>query len=347
MQTCTWAPTVFRGMQLAASPSAEGDSPSTIPQGADLTPVVLEEIRRIENLGLSHLLIAQRWWGSGREIEGSSLDCLAMTAFFAAHTTKLRLVTAIHPGFFQPSAIAKWGATIDQLTGGRWAINVTSGWNLTEFDMYGIDKLTHDARYARSTEFIEVLRGAWEHQEYDYQGNYYSVHGLRMEPRPTAPLEIFQGGQSDAAIGMAAAHSDWMFLNGGPPERIAEVIDRVRKRTAKTGRTVRFALYAKPLCRATDAEAWQFIDEQLAKINPAMLEMRRERIAGAEGMWGGPDDPMSSLDTNEGYAARLIGSPDTVLSKIEMFREIGIEMLHLDVHDALFQQEVLPTVHRL
>ena len=125
------------------------------------------------------------------------------------------------------------------------------------------------------------------------------------------------------------------------------MIDRVRKRTAKTGRTVRFALYAKPLCRATDAEAWQFIDEQLAKINPAMLEMRRERIAGAEGMWGGPDDPMSSLDTNEGYAARLIGSPDTVLSKIEMFREIGIEMLHLDVHDALFQQEVLPTVHRL
>jgi FMNH2-dependent dimethyl sulfone monooxygenase len=96
---------------------------------------------RIESLGLSHLLVAQRWWGSGLEIEGSSLDATAMTAWFAAHTHSVQLVTAIHPGFFQPAAIAKWGASIDRMTGGRWSINVTSGWNLAEFDMYGVDRL--------------------------------------------------------------------------------------------------------------------------------------------------------------------------------------------------------------
>ena len=62
-------------------------------------------------------------------------------AYVAARTERINLITAIHPGFFQPAAIAKWGATLDRITRGRWAINLTSGWNLEEFSMYGVDPL--------------------------------------------------------------------------------------------------------------------------------------------------------------------------------------------------------------
>ena len=80
--------------------------------------------------------------------------------------------------------------------------------------------------------------------------------------------------------------------------------------------------------------------------NTCCLEKLHERnwVDGAEGMWENDEDPLSALDTNEGYCSRLIGNPVTVLKKIEEFRTLGIEMLHLDIRDLLFQHEVLPTV---
>ena len=336
MLTCTWAPTVFAGPQVVSTNPKGG-----FPDGRALGGSVLPAVQRIESLGLTHLLIAQRWWGSGTETEGSSLDCLAMTALFAAHTERIRLVSAIHPGFFHPTAIAKWGATRDWISGGRWDINVTSGWNLREFDMYGIDTLTHDQRYARSAEFIEVLRGAWNTSPFDYAGHFYRTDELLLEPRPSAPLTVFQGGQSDDAVAMAAAHSDWMFLNGGSLERIGGIIDRVRKACEATGRTVRFALYAAPLVRRTDAEAWTEIEIRIAAIDRSLAEGRRQATSGAEGMWA-TDDDLSLLDTNEGYAARLIGSPDTVYDRLEAFRALGVEMLHFDTRDQLFNETILP-----
>ena len=383
MLTCTWAPTVFAGPRVVSTNAKGG-----FPGGAAGKATIQAALARIEALGLSHLLIAQRWWGSGAETEGSSLDCLAMTAFCAAHTERIRLVTAIHPGFFHPTAIAKWGATMDWLSEGRWDINVTSGWNMREFDMYGVDQLDHGARYARSAEFIEVLRGAWgagiAEAPFSYQGRFYRADGLRLEPRPSAPLTVFQGGQSSDAVAMAAKHSDWMFLNGGSLERVGRIIENVRAACRGTGRTVRFALYAAPLVRRTDADAWAEIDARIAAIDRGLAERRRAatssgapaRSGGAEPgdagsaeegaadrespetpeshesnesnderMWSSTDD-LSLLDTNEGYAPRLIGSPETVYDRLQAFRDLGIEMLHFDTRDALFNETVLPELTR-
>lgn len=336
MLTCTWAPTVFAGPQVVST-----HRQATFPDGRAWQGAVIPAVKRIERLGLSHLLIAQRWWGSGVEMEGSSLDCLAMTALFAAHTEHIHLVTAIHPGFFHPTAIAKWGATLDWASGGRWAINVTSGWNVKEFDMYGIDPLEHDARYARSKEFIEVLRGAWDSPVFSYEGRFYRTNDLQLEPRPSRPLTIFQGGQSNAAIEMAAECSDWMFLNGGSLERIEGVIGKVRSACERTARNVRFALYAAPLVRPTDEQAWREIDKRIQRIDRELAKKRRDATGGAEGMWASEED-LSLLDTNEGYAARLIGSPDTVFERLQAYRALGVEMLHFNTDDKLFNEAILP-----
>ncbi len=341
MYTCTWAPTVFQGPQLVDRHTRNA------PVGDDLRDLVRAHVQNVEALGVSHLLIAQRWWGSGEEIEGSSLDCLAMTSFIAAVTARIRLVTAIHPGFFSPTVLAKWAASIESLHPGRWAINVTSGWNLQEFAMYGVDALTHDARYTRSREFIDVLKAAWSGDPFSFKGDWYHVNQLVMEPRPHHPLEIFQGGQSPAAMAMAASHSDWMFLNGGTEEKLSRIISTVRELAAGQRRTVRFAVYAAPLCRDTDAEAWAEIDARLVRLDPALVEKRKARVAGASGMWADDKDPLSHLDTNEGYCTRLIGSPRSIVNKIKQLKAIGISLLHLDLRDKKFVDEVLPHVHAL
>jgi dimethylsulfone monooxygenase len=306
---------------------------------------LLEPVLRAEALGIDYLLVAQRWYGTGKEIEGSTYDCLAMTAYYAACTERIRLVTAVHPGFFLPAPIAKWGATLDCVSGGRWAINVTSGWHLQEFPMYGAEVVEHDARYERSKEFIDIVRGAWKGAQFDYSGAFYQVEGLELEPRPdSATIEVFQGGQSDAAREMAASHSDWMFLNGGPPEKVAGIVEDVRRRAAARGRTVRFALYAIPLCRETDEEADEVIGAMAAAIDPEIARQRRSRVSGAQGMWADSDDVLTKLDSNEGFASRLIGSPETVYRRMMEFHELGIDMFHLTLNDELFVGEVLPRI---
>lgn len=344
MQTCTWAPTVFAGPQVVSKHSKA----QTMPRGAALQRATLDQVKHLEALGISHLLVAQRWWGSASEIEGSSLDCLAMTAYFAAVTHNIHLVTAIHPGFFEPSAIAKWAATMDQMSGGRWSINVTSGWNLAEFEMYGIDPLDHDQRYERSKEFIQVLRGAWEQSEFDFSGHFYQTNKLTLEPRPTSKLEVFQGGQSPAALAMAAEHVDWMFLNGGHPDKLSALMAKARNAAELQGRTLKFAVYAAPMCRPQDAEAWTAIDALVAAQDPALLAQRRARVSGAQGMWDAKEqDPLQHLDTNEGFCTRLIGSPATIVERAQALKDAGVDMLHLDLSDSLFVSEALPQIQAL
>jgi FMNH2-dependent dimethyl sulfone monooxygenase len=342
--TSTWAPTGMASLQLVRKVRSSNTIAET--SGVALQERLLKGVRLGEELGIDYLLVAQRWWGTGSEIEGSSYDCIAMTAFYAAHTTRMRLITAIHPGFFLPAVIAKWAATIDRLTGGRWSINVTSGWHEVEFGMFGAELLEHDERYARSKEFIELLRRAWSGDEVNYEGRYYHARGLRIEPRPMAPLEVWQGGQSPAAIEMAANHSDWMFMNGGPPEKIAGIIEKVRARATALGRRVRFALYGIPLCRRTDAEAEAEIAKMIDAIDPALVEQRIKRTSGAKGMWAS-DDKLSYLDTNEGFASRLIGSPDTILKRMQHFHDLGVDCFHLTLNDGLFNREVLPALRTL
>ena len=149
IKTCTWAPTALAAPDLTGKAKDEesvwgGKLVHTGQSGPALQKRLLAPVQQAEALGIDYLLVAQRWWGTGQEIEGSSYDCLAMTDFYAAHTEKIHLITAIHPGFFLPAPIAKWSATLDCITNGRWSINVTSGWHEAEFGMYGAELIEHD-----------------------------------------------------------------------------------------------------------------------------------------------------------------------------------------------------------
>jgi len=332
-------------------PQLTGASAPTSPlatlAGEELRQRLLGPVRRAEELGIDYVLVAQRWWGTGEEIEASTYDCLAMTAFYAAATSRIRLITAIHPGFFLPAAIAKWGASVDRLTGGRWAVNITSGWHEQEFGMYGAPLLPHDERYERSSEFIQALRAAWGTSPASFHGKHYGFEGLRLEPRPCGPLEVFQGGQSPAAMEMAARHSDWMFFNGGPSEKIRGLIATARAAAAREGRNLRFGLYAIPLCRESDEEAESEVGAMAAARDPQRLAARRERTGGAQGMWQPSNDPLATLDSNEGFASRLIGSPSTILARIREFHEMGVDLLHVALNDQRFNERVLPELARL
>ena len=108
--------------------------------------------------------------------------------------------------------------------------------------------------------------------------------------------------------------------------------------------TVRFAVYGIPLCRRTDAEAQTEIEAMVAAVDPSIVAARRRRLSGAEGMWELSDDALTMLDSNEGFATRLIGSPDTVVDRLRQLGDAGIELVHLALGDSLFEEVVLPEI---
>ena len=135
-----------------------------------------------------------------------------------------------------------------------------------------------------------------------------------------------------------------MFLNGGPPEKIAPIVADVRERARRIGRDIRFALYAIPLCRETDTEAEAAIAAMIENVDPDRVARRRTRVEREH--VGRSPDPLTARDSNEGFASRLIGSPDTVYQRAIEFHDLGIDMLHLVLTDDLFVREVLPRLQR-
>ena len=119
----------------------------------------------------------------------------------------------------EPDARGKQIATISQLSEGRIAVNVVSGWFSGEFRAIGEPWLDHDERYRRSEEFIRSLRGIWTQDNFTFRGDFYRYADYTLKPKPADPQpEIFQGGSSRAARDMAARVSDWYFTNGNTPE---------------------------------------------------------------------------------------------------------------------------------
>ena len=160
--------------------------------------------------------------------------------------------------------------------------------------------------------------------------------GANSQPHPEG-----SEGSSRRMGGRTKANSE-PFLPSGGRFRI-----RARQAAERHDRRLSFALYAAPLCRESDSEAWAEIDSRLARVDPGLVARRKERVSGAEGMWAEDGDPLSVLDTNEGFASRLIGAPDTILARIREFQAIGVDMLHLDLSDELFNRAVLPSLQAL
>lgn len=152
--------------------------------------------RTAEDNGFEYALTQVRYeasYGAEYQHESTSFSLALLLA-----TERLKVIAAVHPGLWQPGVLAKLGATADHLSGGRFAVNVVSGWFKDEFTHLGEPWLEHDERYRRSAEFLQVLRKIWTEDDVDFRGDFYRIHDFTLKPKPLHTPELFQGGNSTA-----------------------------------------------------------------------------------------------------------------------------------------------------
>ncbi len=314
-----------------------------------------------ENNGFDYALSQVRYiasYGAAYQHESTGFSLALLLA-----TQRLKVIAAIHPGLWHPGVLAKFIATADQLSGGRAAVNVVSGWFKDEFTKLGEPWLEHDERYRRSEEFIRVLREIWTSDHAEFNGDFYRLHNFDLRPKPIEGPgrphpEIFQGGNSTSARAMAGRVSDWYFSNGKDLDGVSEQIADVNAEAARHRRRVRFGLNAFLIARDTDAEAREVLREIIAKADRdavegfgAAVRQAGQSTADKKGMW--QDSEFDDLvQYNDGFRTGLIGTPERIAERIVAYKKRGVDLLLLGFLHYLeeveyFGHRVLPLVREL
>ncbi|WP_418057982.1 dimethylsulfone monooxygenase SfnG [Pimelobacter simplex] len=317
--------------------------------------------RLAENNGFEYALTQVRYiasYGAAYQHESTSFSLALLLA-----TERLKVIAAVHPGLWQPGVLAKLLATADQISGGRAAVNVVSGWFKDEFTKLGEPWLEHGERYRRAEEFIRYVREIWTSEHAELNGDFYRLHDFDLKPKPVAVEgrphpEIFQGGNSTDARGMAGRVSDWYFANGNTPEGISEQIQDVTDVATVHGRKVKFGLNGFFIGRDTEAEARDVLREIVDKADReavegfgAAVKQAGQSTGDKKGMW--QDSEFADLvQYNDGFRTGLIGTPEQIATRMIEYKKRGVNLfllgfLHYLEDVEYFGREVLPLVREL
>lgn len=341
-----WVPNVSGGLVV-----------SKIPQRTNHSPAYnIDAAQAAERFGFEYALTQVRYlasYGADAQHESTSFSQLLL-----AHTERLKVIAAVHPGFWQPAVLAKVAATAQEWSNNRFALNVVSGWFKKEFTNLGEPWLDHDERYRRSEEFIEVLKGAWSTDDFTFRGDFYRTRDLTFRPQPPVPPEVFQGGNSTRARHMGGRLSDWYFMNGGSLEAIAEQIQEVEGYGKEFGRRPGFGLNGFAVVRDTEDEARQVVQDIIDQADADKVRDFGEAVktAGAstsdgKGMWAGSDFK-DLVQYNDGFKTGLVGTPEQVARRIVDYKKIGVDLLllgflHVREDIERFGTQVIPLVREL
>jgi FMNH2-dependent dimethyl sulfone monooxygenase len=307
--------------------------------------------RRSEEIGYDLTLIAELFLNDIKGIAAPSLEAWSTAAALAAVTERLELMIAVRPTFHPPAILAKQAATLDQISGGRVALNVVSSWWADEARRYGVQFDTHDDRYARTEEWLAVLDGAWREPVFSYSGTYYQVSETVLEPKPVRRPRppVYAGGESERARQLISRDCDAYVMHGDPPEVVGRrVADMARRRAAWGKPPLEFGMAAYVVVRPTEREARREV-ERITRVDPASPGYRnyRDWLANTR-----LENRVSLEDysvSNRGLRAGLVGTPEQVAEQIHAFQDVGVGLLLLQASPQLeemerFAADVMPLV---
>jgi FMNH2-dependent dimethyl sulfone monooxygenase len=297
--------------------------------------------RRSEEIGFDVTLIAELNLNDIKGIHAPSLDAWSTAAALAAVTERLELMVAVRPTFHLPALLAKQAANIDHISGGRVSLNVVSSWWADEARKYGVAFEQHDDRYTRTSEWLDVLDGAWSEDQFTFSGKYYHVENTVLQPKPVSRPRptLYAGGESEAAKNLIAQKCDAYLMHGDPPAKIRERIADLSARRERAGLApLKFGVAGYVVLRDTEEAA----KAELARItnvhqNAAGYQNYQEWLAGTQ-----LEQRVSLEDysvSNRGLRSGLVGTASQILDRIAEFEAAGVDLLLLQFSPQLEEME--------
>jgi len=285
--------------------------------------------RMAAEAGIEFILPIARWHGyqGQTNTSGSSYETLTWASGLLAATEEITVFGTVHVPFINPVLAAKQIVTADHVGKGRFGLNIVSGWNQGEFDMFGVDLLEHDARYDYSEEWLTIVNKIWSDGDpFDFEGNFFKLSGVVSNPKPHGggrPL-VMSAGSSDAGRAFAARHADCLFMIVVDLDKLAGDVARVVKMVDDKSRA-RVFCSGHIVCRPTQKEAEEYYRYYVHEMGDwdaveHMMEIRQQSHSV-------PKDRLPQIKERliSGLATfPVIGSPDTVAETLRQMTVAGL-----------------------
>jgi len=307
----------------------------------------------------------------------SQPDGAQVAAYAAAHTERLGFLVAHRPGFIAPTLAARQFATLDQFTGGRIAVHIITGGNDAEQRRDG-DYLTKDERYARTDEYLDILKRAWAADApFGYHGEHYRVEDFYSDVKsPQRPrIRLYFGGSSAAAYRVGGKHADTYALWGEPLAETKQQIDSVNEAARNAGRadTPGISVSFRPILGPTEALAWERAHRILQVTTENVADFRKRRRRQDWGLGGAQPEnqgsqrllaaatkgelhdralwtPLAAATGAAGNSTALVGTPETVAQALLDYVDLGVTTILIRGYDPYddaidYGRHLLPLVH--
>jgi dimethylsulfone monooxygenase len=292
-------------------------------------PYVRDLAVESEQQGFELTLIAELNLNDIKGHRAPSLDCWTLAPAVAAVTQRLELMLAVRPNYHSPALTAKALSTLDTIAPGRLSLNVVSSWWKDEAAQYGAPFDVHDARYARTQEWLDVVSRLLREDTVTHHGPLYQLEGSVLEPKPARPPAVYMGGESPKAKEVIAAQADAYVMHGDAPQVIAEKVADLSSRRAGTGRPpLVFGVSGYVICRDTEAEARAELERVLnVRSSPEAYASYQDFVEGSQ-----LESRVSVEEysvSNRGLRSGLIGTPGQIIERLRAYERAGVGLMLL------------------
>jgi pyrimidine oxygenase len=244
---------------------------TTAPQYRPTFELNKQVVQRAEHYGFDFALsmIKLRGFGGKSEFWDHNLESFTLMAGLAAVTRRIQLYASVAVLTIPPAIVARMTSTIDSISGGRFGVNIVSGWGEAEYSQMGLwpGDAHFTKRYDYSSEYVTVMRELWQTGASSFKGEYFHMEDCKLSPRPQAHVKIVCAGQSPRGIQFGAEHGDFNFVAGkgiNTPTAHAPTNQAMAEAAAKTGRDVGNYILLMVIADETDEAAmakWQLYND--------------------------------------------------------------------------------------
>ncbi|WP_329407260.1 LLM class flavin-dependent oxidoreductase [Nocardia vinacea] len=294
-------------------------------------------------------------------------DAWLTTAMLVETTETLKFLVAFRPGLVSPTLAAQMAGTYQRHSRGRLLLNVVTGGEPHEQQAYG-DFLDKEQRYARTAEFLHVVRELWESREpISFEGTHIQIRDALLNNHPDPIPPVFFGGSSGPAGPVAARYADTYLTWGETPAAVGKKLDWIRGLAAAEGRELSYGLRIHVISRDTSEAAWAVADRLLSGLDPAEIARVQASLARSESegqrrmldLHGGRTDRLEIAPNlwagvglvRGGAGTALVGSHEEVADRLIEYADLGITHIILSGYPHIeeaywFGEGVLPILER-
>ena len=285
-------------------------------------------------------------------------DTFTVAAALTARTTTFEPLIAIRPGYWRPANFASAAATLDDLSGGRVRVNIVSGQD--NLAAYGDSEGEQAHRYARTKEFMRLIRRLWTEEDVTFAGEHFQVAGSTVQPRlqvrgDRRHPKLYFGGASEAAERASATEADVQLFWGEPLDGVRGRIERLKALSRDLDRDLpplEFGLRITTFVRDTTEQAWADAEAKVAEMARGQGEGWRDhrgwtavgqkRLLDLQSQGEVLDENLYTTPGRFGGGGAgttwLVGSPEDVARSLDRYRALGIS--HFVLSDTPYLDEI-------